>query len=303
MSLKSIKGKIRSVKKIRQVTRAMEAVSAVKMRKSQQRALAARPYAEAALSILSRIASSREAHEHPLLVPRPVQKNLLLVITADRGLAGSLNSAVVREASKLMAREKLTPTNTEAMAIGRKAREFFERNNYRVQSYHERWGEGVGMESPNDVVASIVEGFMLGAFDRVYLVYTNFRSTFTQEPTIKTFLPVSIEDLQTMVAGIVPEKGKYALPKTTSATADYLFEPSIRAVMDVLVPQLLSIELYHAVLESNASEHSARMVAMKTASDRARDLTKELTLQFNKARQSAITNEISELVGGIEAMT
>lgn len=306
MSLKAIKAKIKSVKKIRQVTRAMEAVSAVKMRKSQHQALLGRPYAEAALSILARISESKEAKQHPLLnAPHESGKTLLIVVTADRGLAGALNSALLREAWRLVKRDDLSPANAEIIAIGKKGREFFTRRGFTVQSHFEHWGEGVDLEAPRDVVDALVEAYTLGAFGKAYLIYTNFLSTFRQEPVVRQFLPVSVTSLSLIIEGIAK-----VVKKITGngheihahSRADYIFEPSVASVIEALVPQLLSIELYHAVLESNASEHSARMVAMKTASDRARDLGKELNLEFNKARQSAITSEISELVGGLEAM-
>ena len=305
MSLKTIKNKIKSVKKIRQVTRAMEAVSAVKMRKSQQKAFAARPYAESALSILSRVSGSKEIASHPLFTLRPqINKTLLVVVTADRGLAGSLNSTLFREVGKLMTLERLTRQTAEVIAIGRKGREHFERRGFRVQNHFERWGEGVDIDSPSQIVASILSGYNAGAFDRAFIVYTNFLSTFKQEAVVRQFLPISIAALTAVVAGIAPVAGTYAggAKASISDSVEYVLEPSISAIVDALVPRLLSIELYHAVLESNASEHSARMVAMKMASGRARDLTKELTLEFNKARQGAITSEISELVGGLEAM-
>jgi F-type H+-transporting ATPase subunit gamma len=306
MSLKLIKAKIKSVKKIRQVTKAMEAVSAVKMRKSQQRALATRPYAEAALSILAHIAKADEAATHPLLLhtkSTQSSRTLLVVITADRGLAGALNSALLRQVSQTIATYNLTPENCEIVSIGRKGREFLERRGYTISHTYERWGEGVPLGSPTDVIDAIVAAYTQGAFGRAIMVYTNFIATFKQEPVARQLLPVSVPDLIATINGIVPESGKYAdTPMSTGARAQYVFEPSMHAVLDILLRQLLSIELYHAVLESNASEHSARMVAMKTASDRARDLTKELTLAFNKARQGAITSEISELVGSQQAM-
>jgi len=301
MSLKLVKNKIRAVKKIRQVTKAMEAVSAVKMRKSQERARSARPYAQAALDILSRITQSMDASAHPLVAPRTtVHKTLLIVITSDRGLAGGLNSALLRAVTRTMKEGGLTPQNSEAVTIGRKGREYFLRRGYSVHNHFERWGEGVEFTEPEELVANLANAYSAGAYDEVHLVYTNFLSTFRQEAVVRQFLPVDFSELTKIVANIASRNSAETRPSRSNAL--YTFEPDAETVLSILIPKLLAIELYHAVLEANASEHSARMVAMKNASDRARDVTHDLTLEYNKARQGAITAEVSELVGGIEAM-
>lgn len=283
----------------------MEAVSAVKMRKAQASAIAGRPYALAAVSILQRLSGAADLSKHPLAKARSeVKKTAIILVTSDRGLAGGLNSALLREAERLMKRDGLNTTNCEIIGIGKKGTEYFARRGFALHASYEKWGEGIGEEDPSRLIDTIVEAYTLGGFDKVYLLYTHFRSTLRQEPIVRTMLPLMFSEIERIVADIVPEKGKYAELRehTESPQGGYLFEPSPERVLEVLIPRLLSIELYHAVLEANASEHSARMVAMKSASDRASDVGKSLTRLFNRQRQSKITSEISEIVTGVEAM-
>ncbi len=306
MSLKVIKQKIRAVKKIRQVTRAMEAVSAVKMRRSQATAIEARPYAFHAMSIFKRIAAKGVLSGHPLLEHREQEQHIaLVVITSDRGLAGSLNSYVLRRAHRLIEEHGWSKEQVSILAIGRKGYEHFSRRGFTIIDRLERWGEGVSLGDPDRIAHALIEGFLQGTYDRVVLIYSNFNSTFSQEPVARRMLPVSSGALNDVLVGIIPDRGKYSELRSEIATDvphEYLFEPHAHAVLDELIPHLLSVMLYHGVLENNASEHSARMVAMKSASDRARDVAKDMTLLYNKERQTSITAEVSEITSGIEAM-
>ncbi len=306
MSLKEVKAKIRAVKKIAQVTKAMEAVSAVKMRRSQHAAIEGRPYALHAMSILRRLTERTEISEHPLVKHRSNETSvLMIVITSDRGLAGALNSYVLRAATRAIAERKLEKDQVKILAIGKKGFEHFSRRGYTIVDHLERWGEGVAMGDPEALARTIIKDYAHGVYDRVMLVYSNFHSTFLQEPVVRRVLPLSFQAIEEVIEGIVPERGKYSELRAgalVSTTGEYLFEPNADQVLFELFPYLIASMLYHAVLEANASEHSARMVAMKSASDRARDVTKELTLAYNKERQSSITAEISEITTGIEAM-
>ncbi len=305
-SLRAIKGKIRSVQKTHQVTKAMEAVSGVKMRKAQMAALVARPYAMAAFRILSRITRSVDIARHPLVLVRPVQRVLLVVVTSDKGLAGGLNSGATKCALSALRERGVAKENTGILAIGRKGEEFFSRRGYLLEEHVQTMKEESSLSDFSGVVSLVTNLFTNGKYDECILVYTNFKSTFEQEPVSRILLPLSIEGLEVMIKGIVPEKGAFAeananIEKETRA-ADYLFEPSPEAVFETLLPRLLAIEIHHAFLEAKASEHSARMVAMRNASDKASEVTFDLTREYNKARQSAITREMSEIIGGIEAM-
>ena len=305
-STRAIKGKIRSVQKTHQVTKAMEAVSGVKMRKAQLAALSARPYAFSAFRILSRISHSVDIARHPLVAVRPVHKVLLVLITSDKGLAGGLNSGAVKRALATLREKGISKESTGVLAVGRKGEEFFARRGYILERHIETMKDESAISDFSSVVSLITEMFTQGKYDECVLVYTNFISTFEQEPVSRTLLPLSVEGVGTMVKNIAPKKGAFAETNEEVAAdatdSDYLFEPSPEAVFETLIPRLLAIELHHGFLEAKASEHSARMVAMRNASDKAEEVTFDLTREYNKARQGAITREMSEIIGGIEAM-
>ena len=305
-SLRSIKDKIRSVGKTHQVTKAMEAVSGVKMRKAQLAALSARPYALAAFRILLRIVNSADISRHPLVLPRPVEKMLVIIITSDKGLAGGLNSGTEKCALEALAVKGIARENTGIVAIGHKGEEFFAHRGYILEEHIETKKDESTLADFAGVVSLVTDLFTRGEYDECVLVYTAFRSTFEQEPVVRTLLPLSVEGLRGMVEGIVPKHGKFAELNdhldVEEHPKNYLFEPSPEVVFETLLPHLLAIEIYHAFLEEKASEHSARMVAMRNASDKASEVTFSLTREYNKARQSAITSEMSEIIGGMEAM-
>ncbi|MES2014458.1 MAG: ATP synthase F1 subunit gamma, partial [Patescibacteria group bacterium] len=281
----------------RKVTKAMESVSAVKMRKSQLRAITGRPYASAALSILERLSVSLSAVKHPLTATRPVKRAAVVVVTSDKGLCGVLNTAVLKEAAKLVESLGLPREAISIYAFGRKGAEFFERRDYSILGKFENVSDDVSVADLALVSADITRAFTVSEFDRVDVVYSNFKSTFETNALSHTVLPLSLETVSTMVNGITPEKGKFAVTERLKGPSFYTAEPSAEVVIDALIPRLVSILFFHALLESKASEHSARMVAMKNASDKSRDLSKFLTRKFNKARQALITREVSEIVG------
>ncbi len=301
--LKNIKLKILSVGKTRKVTRAMEAVSAVKMRKSQERALAARPYAAAALSILERISSSHEVTLHPLMSQRE-GKTVVIVVTSDRGLAGALNSAAVKQVERALTERKLTKENTIFFCIGRRGADYFANRGYDVRDRKENVSDGVSEQDMRAITDDILAWRESGEAGDAIMIYTNFLSTFEQKPVARQILPITKKMMEEMVLGIAPVKGKYAGIKRSDPTHPpvYTIEPSAGEVFDAIMPKILNIAVFHALLEAKASEHSARMVAMKNATDKAKEVGKELTLAYNKARQAAITREVTEITSGIEAM-
>ncbi len=299
--LKQIKTKIVAMKKSQTVTKAMEAVSAAKMRKAQQTALKGRAYARAAASTLGRLSGSREIAAHPLAAIRPVSKQLYIVITSDKGLAGGLNSGVLKAAAREIKHSALPAKDISIIAVGRKANDYFATRGYRVEVFHQNTVAVTG-EVVREIVDEAAKRFASGAVDSVKIVYQNFVSTFEQRPTLRTVFPLSAEDIRAVVEDITPKKGAFAAAETSANPVVYTLEPSEAEVLTTILPMLASIIVYHALLESQASEHSARMVAMKSASDKAGEKQDELTLQFNKARQAAITREVSEITGGMEAM-
>lgn len=300
MALKDIKMKIQATKRMHTVTRAMEAVSAVKMRKTQANAFAGRPYARAALAILARLSGSQGVGNHPLSTVREVTKTALVVMTSDKGLAGGLNSSVIKAAMETIS--TLPKDSVVVYAYGKKGEEFFRRREYTVAKAYENKTDEVPLETMSEISKELSEGFLRGDFDQVLAVYSNFKSTFEQVPTSRTLLPLSLEALSELVADIQPAKGKWSDAVKMESPATYEVEPSADEVLDILVPRLVAVSLYHMLLESKASEHSARMVAMKNASDKSKEVARDLTRRYNKVRQAAITREVSEIVSGREAL-
>lgn len=301
-NLKNIKLKIDSVKKTRQVTRAMEAVSAVKMRKTQQQALNARPYAASALSILKRLSGSSDLRHHPLAKVQP-GKTCIVVVTSDKGLAGALNSNITRTLERVLRDLDLTPGNVVVFAIGRRGAEFFAARKFTIHTRLENMSDNIEESQLRTIADDVLALHTQGEISRCLVVYTNFLSTFEQHAVMRTVLPLSFPMLHEMVSGIVPVKGKFTeVDDNDPAPAAYTIEPSRAEVLAELMPKLFQIMLFHTLAEAKASEHSARMVAMKNATDKALEVAHDLTLAFNKVRQSAITAEVSEITSGIEAM-
>ena len=301
--LKQIKSKIRSVEKTQTVTKAMEAVSAAKMRKAQLTALSGRPYALAAASILARLSGSQLLSKHPLTTMRhSVRKLLWIVITSDKGLAGALNSAVLRGTWGEMKGCGIPQEDMSVIAVGKKAYDFFSSRGFTIEAYHPN-NDLLTAELIDEIVWEATHRFTTGAADVVMLAYQRFVSTFEQRSAIRQLFPLEVAQLQNLVEDIVPKRGAFSEQNTTIVSpAQYTVEPSEEEVIQLIVPKLASVFVYHALLESQASEHSARMVAMKSASDKAQEMEHLLTLKFNKARQAAITREVSEITGGMEAM-
>jgi F-type H+-transporting ATPase subunit gamma len=301
MALKDIKAKIAATKRMNTVTRAMEAVSAVKMRKTQQSALAGRPYARAALSVLARVSGTSDSSRHPLMqVKESPARIAVVVITSDKGLAGGLNSGVLKAVQVTImpyAKDGVT-----VFAYGKKGEEFFARRGYEIAKAYENRRDDVDIKIMEDLGHELSEGFRIGLYDQVIAVYSNFKSTFEQAPTARVLLPLSTEGVGELIKDIKPQKGAWSTEVSIEAPSGYTVESSSDEILDTLVPRLVAVSLYHMLLEAKASEHSARMVAMKNASDKSKEVARDLTRTYNKVRQAAITREVSEIVGGREAL-
>lgn len=299
-NLKSIKTKIISYKKTGTVTHAMEAVSAVKMRKAQERALSGRAYAAAALSILERLSGTADLSRHPLMRPSE-GKIAIIVIVSDKGLAGALNSGVIRKVEQTIRDRSLAKENIVIYAFGRRGADYFRTRGYEIAQSHTNVSDGINETEMAKATRSLLERTDIG---EVLIAYQNFVSTFEQAPTVRQIVPITPENIREMVAGIRPAKGKYAPQHSEDLEhpAAYTVEPDADTVLSVLIPRLINIAVFHALLEGKASEHSARMVAMKSATDKAKEMAHSLTRQFNKVRQAVITREVSEITSGIEAM-
>ncbi|HVS79898.1 MAG TPA: ATP synthase F1 subunit gamma [Candidatus Paceibacterota bacterium] len=302
-SLRDLKRRIRSVKNIGQITKAMEVVSMTKMRRSQAFALDARPYSIAAFEMFLNLLTMAP-EQSGLLQARPDTKKLLAVVTSDKGLAGAFNENVLRMANRWIEDRKKEGKEYALLVVGRKAKDAFERRGEPIVESFTGFGDYSTLEETEPVAKRIVGGFVAGEWSGADIAFTHFRSTLKQEAVLRQVLPATKEALEEAVRAIVPESGKYhelaeeEIAETDGYSHEFIFEPSPKEILDELIPELLKIRIHHAILESNASEHSARMVAMKSASDNARELSGELNLDYNKARQSGITAELAEVVAG-----
>lgn len=279
-SLRQIRRRIRTVQNTGKITRAMEMVAAVKMRRAQQATMAARPYAEKMAELLSHLAGMPdEENPHPLLETRPMQRVTLVHVTPDRGLCGALPGNLNRHAGSFILEEN-AGTPVSVVTVGRKGRDFMVRANRDVQAVFDGLGDRPTLQDVVPMARLIMDAFTAAETDAVFLSYGQFVNTVVQRPHLQQLLPV-------VPAALTPD-----------AAVGYIYEPVSADVLDALLPRYVEMELYHAVLEGIASEQSARMVAMRNATDNARELVKDLTLEANKVRQEAITNELLDIIGG-----
>ena len=282
-STQDIRRRIKSIRNIGQLTKAMQMVAASKMRKAQQHALAGRPYARLMNRVLVSLQQRTDPKMHPLLQVREVKRELIIVISTDKGLAGSLNTNLLREAANFD-KEK-----TVFIVVGRKARQFLSRTGREVLADFEL-RDAPAFAETKAIAQFATERFLSGDVDRVSVLYTHFINTINQKPIVQTMLPISDFD----VMGV---EGETAPPTDSSndPMGGYVFEPNPEAVLDVMLPYYLQYEVFQMILDARASEHSARMVAMKNATDNAQTLIKDLTLEYNKMRQASITTELLEI--------
>ncbi len=303
-TLKQIKQKIGAIRKLGQVTRAMEAVAAAKMRRTQVRAWHLRPYMRTAAMVAASLAREREVMEQYRQAETRDGAVGIVVITADRGLAGALNTNVVRAVQRSLKERSLQPSEVSFFAIGKRGGEFFRNRGWEVVLQQERWGDVVPLSDIRSLARSLLLRWEAGALRSVEVWFSFLKSTFEQRVTRLAVLPLHPESLfeaaRQVEEGMEVFKGAAQEPAFSGGA--FTFAPSAAEVAASLVPISVTALLAHAVAESAASEQAARMVAMKNATDRGKELVAELTLSFNKARQAAITREISEIVGSIEAM-
>jgi F-type H+-transporting ATPase subunit gamma len=288
-SSREIRRRIRSVRNISQITRAMEMVSASRMRRATQRVVATRPYTERISAVIASLAGAAgvaagEDVSFPLLDKRPLQRAELILITPDKGLTGAMNSNVIRRASRYILNEAGVPVGV--IAVGRKGRDFMVRYRREVVAEFTALGDYPTLNQVTPITQIAVDDFVNGRVDAVFVVYSRFVSTMTQTPDLQQVLPVQ------------PPSGDDAAARA----ANFIFEPSPAVVLNTLLPRYVDQQVYRAILESIASEHAARMVAMRNATDNARDLVSDLTLSMNKARQAQITREVSEIAAGANAL-
>jgi F-type H+-transporting ATPase subunit gamma len=290
--------RMRSVRSISQVTRALEAVSASKVRRAQQAVMATRAYAGKAFQVLQHLGTQPGARStlHPLLQARPnVQKIVVVLITSDRGLSGAYNTNMVRAGMDFV-REQAVPVSF--VAVGRKGRELLLRRRQRLIAEFVNLPSNPSFVDVSAIGELAVDEFLSGRADEVYLGYTNYINTLRQVPRVRPLLPLRPESEEALkAAGLAAGQAGARGPEPA-----YLYEPSQEGLLDVIIPRFTALQVYQAILEAQASEHSARMVAMRNATDAAKDLLGTLQLSYNKARQLAITSDLLDIVGGVEAL-
>jgi F-type H+-transporting ATPase subunit gamma len=285
-TLREIRNRIRTVKNIEKITQAMKMVAAARLNRAQARVQAARPYAEMMHEVMQRLARAAGEVEHPLLEIREERNIAVIVLTSDRGLAGSYNTNLVRKAMELL--RPRDPATVRLLLLGRKGIQAFRRQPYQVILQEGLNASDVSMSDVESVVQVVRELFESAAVDAVYVVYSRFVSPSTQVPTILPLLPLRPP---------APAEGE-----GTAFAEDIIFEPAADELLARLLPRYVNTQLYRALVEAVASEHGARMISMSAATTNAGEMIERLTLSMNRARQAAITKEISEIVGGAEAL-
>jgi F-type H+-transporting ATPase subunit gamma len=289
-TLREVRRRIASVRNIAQITRAMQMVAASRMKRAQDAILAARPYSDELREALARVVAAVDAEVDPLLARRPVRRVGLVVITTDRGLVGSLNANAVRAVLRHVAEEASGQdehAEVSAITVGRKGRDALRRAGVPIAAHFAQLGDRPTFADVTPIARLVTEDFLAGTYDRIEIAYSTFINTLSQRPVTRTVLPVER-----------PKMGE----QETETNDEYLFEPSPGAVLSRLLPHFVAVDIYRAVLENRASEQSAQMVAMRSATDNAHELIGDLTLVYNKTRQANITREMTEIASGAEAL-
>ncbi len=284
-SLKSIKKRIVSVKNTRQITKAMKMVSAAKLRRAQENVVAARPYAKKLGEVLQSLAANLEGDLHPLLEKREAKKLLLIVLTSDRGLCGGFNTNLCKAADRYIKDKSSSYEQISVMTVGRKGYEFL-KSRYTVYKNFSNVLAKPNYQTAVMLAQEVVDGFVAGEYDQVELLFNSFRTVMTQDITFQQMLPVEPE-----------EKGV-----SDETPVEFIYEPSVGELLAEILPKNIEVQIFKAMLETVAGEHGARMTAMDSASKNANEMIGKLTLQYNRARQAAITTELMEIISGSESI-
>lgn len=298
VNTKAIKRRLKSVGSTKKITKAMEMIAAAKMRKAVNAALDTRAYAALAWNLLVNLSKTQKARV-PLLAVRSVQKILMIIITSNRGLCGSFNSNIIK---KTAAQVKAEKANVDVIGIGKKGADFAKKMGFSLVAAFTNMTDTPSLDDALPIAKMVIDAYEKKSYDKVIVAYTDFKSAMFQIAKLRQVLPISETDLEKMLDGLSPLPRGSEEGVAEVALNDYLFEPNRMDVLQTILPRLVETQIYQAMLESAASEHSARMMAMRNASDAAEDMIKELNLNFNKARQAGITQEIAEIAGGAAAL-
>ncbi|MDP3560342.1 MAG: F0F1 ATP synthase subunit gamma [Legionellaceae bacterium] len=282
-----IRSKIASIKNTQKITRAMEMVAASKMRKTQEKMRASKPYAEKMYEVVKHVARSSSEYKHSFLQAREVQRVGFIIVTSDRGLCGGLNANLFRESVQRIRGYQEQGKEIALALVGRKAKSFFRRVGGTVLAAVDSLGDTPSVQSLVGVVKTMVDAYNEGQLDALYIVYNEFKNTMTQTPTCKQLLPLPISEEDV---------------KSLGHRWDYIYEPEAKSLLDILFGRYIEVQVYQSVVENIACEQAAKMVAMKNATENASELIKKFQSAYNKARQAAITQELSEIVGGASAI-
>lgn len=302
VNTKTIKRRIKSVKNTKKITKAMELVAAAKMRHAVEAAVNTRAYATLAWNLLQTL-SRTPSIDLPLLEARAAQNTLVILLTSNRGLCGSFNSNIIKKALRDIA--DLAGTTVHVVAVGKKGAQAVSRAGYVLDALIHDLPDTPAFADALPIARMALDGFVAGTYDRVLVAYTDYQSALRQVPKLRQILPLSEKSLRQVIEETGPEdRAAFATEALESSESldEYLFEPNPADVLATLLPRLTEMQIFQAVLESTASEHSARMLAMRSASDAAAEMIDELNLNYNKARQAGITQEIAEIAGGAAAL-
>lgn len=289
-TLRDIKKRIKAVHNTQKITKAMKMVSASKLRKVQNRMLDLRPYADKMQEVLIRLAKGADRESHPLLAFRARKTVEVVVITSDRGLCGAFNTNILKAAQRCIDGYKKEGFEVSISTVGKKARDYFRRKGVPVRNSRIGISGNIRFQNAEEIANDVKENYINETIDEVIVVYNAFKSMATQTVTLAKLLPLA--PIEEGTEGSAPE----------SAAADFIYEPSMEAIFDRLIPRNVDIQIYRALLESSAAEEAARMSAMENATKSCNEMVGKLTLQYNKARQSSITGELMDIVGGVEAL-
>jgi F-type H+-transporting ATPase subunit gamma len=287
-TLRDIKRRIKGVQSTQQITKAMKMVAAAKLRRAQEKIFNARPYAREISVMFSHLITEDDLATNPFLKPREVKKVALVVVSADRGLCGAFNTNIIKEATHYI-EEELLPNKVEAniFCAGKKATEFFSKRDFNVVYKKQGFFSSLQFESALDITNELINGYLHGSFDKVVIIYNEFKSIIQQKIVVEQLLPIPVDKNNS--------KDKQNLP-------NYIYEPSQQEIVNYLLPKHLKAQVWRILLESNAAGLGAQMTAMDNATTNARELIRALQLKYNKERQAAITNEILEIVSGANAL-
>ncbi|MGB7957356.1 MAG: ATP synthase F1 subunit gamma [Minisyncoccia bacterium] len=307
-STQNLKRRIKSVTNIGTITKAMELVAATKMRRSQELAIASRPYSYGALELMGILAGLKDVPMPDIFTPREIKKTIFIILTSDKGLAGAFNSAVIRKFETHVREQKINLLGDQYafVAIGQKAKTYLERRKLNIIAQFTRVGDYTRVEEVMPIVKFLSQGYTEKNFDEATIFFTKFESALRQDAVVRNLFPVTYETIRHSIEATIPKTGRYSNYTIRESffdekNRDYIIEPSSIDVLRELAPKLLETRLYHIILEANASEHSARRMAMKNASENASELSETLNLDYNKSRQAAITNQIIEVTSGAAA--